>query len=72
MDEKWRRPVFILGYIDVNNKAFINNPKYIKINLEDYYKIAGVQDESYEIGTGKLLGISIPTAEIETYGHEEI
>lgn len=71
-DQFLLRPEFILGYIDVNNKVFINNPKYIKIKLEDYYKIAGVQDESYETGTGKLLGISIPTAEIEIYGHEEI
>lgn len=66
------KPEFILGYVDVNNKVFIDNPRYTKIKLEDYAKMARVQDESYEVGTGKLLGISIPPDEVEFYGHDEI
>ena len=66
------KPEFILGYVDVNNRTFVRNPQYTKINLEDYSKFAEVQDESYETETGKLVGISIPPDEIEIYNHEEI
>lgn len=60
-------PEFILGYINVNDKAFVDNPVYKKKNEEDYLKLTQVQDRSYEVGTGKLLEITMPPDEIEFY-----
>lgn len=60
-------PEFILGYINVNDKSFIDNPVYSKKNEQDYLKLAQVPDRSYEVGTGKLLEISIPPDEQELY-----
>lgn len=60
-------PEFILGYINVPDKKFIDNPLYKQKKPEDYLKIAQIQDRSYEVKTGKLLGITIPEDEAEFY-----
>lgn len=63
-------PEFILGYIDVNDKAFVDNLSYKEKRDEDYFKLAKVQDRSYEVEIGKLLEITIPLDEQELYDRD--
>ena len=56
-------PEYIKGYINVIQKQIIRNDKY---KLEHNYE-NGIEDRSYLPLTGKCLGISIPTDEIEMY-----
>jgi len=52
-------PEFLKGYIDVNNKQILLNPRY---KLEHNYSSL-IEDTSYQTRTGKKLQISIPLEE---------
>ena len=59
-------PSLIKGFIDVNEKSIVINPKYDP--LKDIE--ATFEDRSFETRTGKCIGISLPPDELELYEND--
>ncbi len=59
-------PIFIKGYLDINKKEIILNPRY---NIKDGENVL-IEDNSYKVNTGELIRVSLPPDESQFWEEE--